>query len=99
MKEIVYATEVRVCDDLINRIQVTAADIVSGQLLSSGARPYATVRRVFETVVVICVMYQSADKSLPHEHEIISELYSKATFLKMLQTPEFDFFRRKIGIN
>jgi hypothetical protein len=26
-------------------------------------------------------------------------LYSKATFLKMLQTPEFDFFRRKIGIN
>jgi len=32
MKEKVYATEVRVCDDVINRIQVTAADIVPGQM-------------------------------------------------------------------
>jgi hypothetical protein len=32
MKEKVCATEVRVCDNLINRIQATVADIVSGQL-------------------------------------------------------------------
>jgi hypothetical protein len=31
MKVKVFATEVRVCVDLINRIQVTAADIVPGQ--------------------------------------------------------------------
>jgi hypothetical protein len=31
MKENMYATKVEVCDDLINRIQLTAADIVAGQ--------------------------------------------------------------------
>jgi hypothetical protein len=33
MNDKVYATEVRVSDDLINRIQLTAADIVPGQIL------------------------------------------------------------------
>jgi len=32
MKEKTYATDVRVCEDLINRIQVTAAYIVPGQI-------------------------------------------------------------------
>jgi hypothetical protein len=36
MKEKVYATEVRVCDDLINCIHLTAADIVRGQLFRQG---------------------------------------------------------------
>jgi hypothetical protein len=30
-----YAREFRVCDDLIDRIQVTAADIAPGQVLGS----------------------------------------------------------------
>jgi hypothetical protein len=45
VNEKVYATEVRVCEDLINRIQLTAAGIVSGLDFIRGSI-YVTVRRV-----------------------------------------------------
>jgi hypothetical protein len=44
-----YATEVRVCDNLINSIQVTAADIVTRQIFSSGAQMYVNVRDMFRS--------------------------------------------------
>jgi hypothetical protein len=47
MMDKVYATEVRVCDDIINHIWVTVADILPGQLFSSGAQSDVTVTRVF----------------------------------------------------
>jgi hypothetical protein len=37
-KEKVYVAEVRICDDLINRIQVTAVDITGGQFFVRDSR-------------------------------------------------------------
>jgi hypothetical protein len=46
MKGKAYATEVRVCNAVINRIQVTAADTVPGKKISSGAQFDVTARLV-----------------------------------------------------
>jgi hypothetical protein len=48
VKNSYYATEVRVCDDLINRFQVTVSeDVPLHSYFSSGAHFDVIVRRVF----------------------------------------------------
>jgi hypothetical protein len=84
MKEKLFATKVRVCDDLINSVHVTTADIVPGQLFSSGVQFDVTVRSVFrrrEDISNSCCDYvqhiQSADKAPLHEQELLTKEYSE----------------------
>lgn len=71
MKEKIYATEVWVCYDLVNHIQVTDADFIPGQLFFVRTSILFTMRHLFrwreDTSNSFCD-YQSADKSSPHEH-------------------------------
>jgi hypothetical protein len=78
MKENVCTTEVRVCDDVIDCIQVAAADILPGQLyFSSEAQFDVTVRRDYTSD--ICCDYVQYVQSAEHEQEVLKKGYSEVT--------------------
>jgi hypothetical protein len=93
-KEHVCVTEVPVGDDLINRIQVTAADTVPGQLFfvrgSIWRHCEACVQTDgghFEQLLWLCTVHPVKKGALRNDD------------WKMLQRTEFDFFRCNKGIH
>jgi hypothetical protein len=106
MKENVYATKVEVCDDLINRIQLTAADIVAGQwffvrgsILCHSELRFEAMGGHFGQLLWSCTLHSVRWQVLTARRERTQKGVLWSDEWKMLQGTEFDFFRYKKGIN